>query len=98
MLVEHLVALRLKPTTTAAEVDALLATVRRLPEQIPGILDLQCGRNFSPGRAHGYEVALRVRFAGRAELAAYGPHPAHQPVSARIAELCADVLALDFEA
>jgi hypothetical protein len=97
-LVEHLVALRLKPTTTEAQVEELLSAVRGLPAKVPGILELRCGRNFSPERAHGYDIGIRVLFPGRAELAAYGPHPEHLPVRARIAELCADVLAVDFEA
>lgn len=96
-MIVHMVALRLKPSTTAAEADALLDAVRRLPDQVPGILELRCGRNFSPARAHGFDLGVEVRFPGRAELQAYGPHPDHQRVSARIAEICADVCALDFE-
>ncbi len=97
-VVEHLVALRLRPGVDPGAVDGLLAAVRGLPAVVPGILELQCGRNFSPARAHGFDIGLRVRFPGRAELAAYGPHPEHQAVLARIQELCDDILALDFEA
>ncbi len=96
-LVEHLVILKLKPTTADAEAEALLASIRALPHKIPGILDLQCGRNFSPGRDHGFHLGVRVRFTDRAALAAYGPHPEHQPVSARLRDLCDDVLAIDFD-
>ena len=90
-------AFRLKAGVSPDEVESLLAAIRGLPAAVPGILELQCGTNFSPARAHGYDLGLRVRFVGRAELEAYGPHPAHQPVLARVRELCDDVLALDFE-
>jgi len=96
-VVEHLVALRLKPETSRADADALLAAIRGLPAQVPGILELQCGWNISPARARGFELGVRVRFPGRAELAAYGPHPAHAVVSARIQQLCAEVLVLDLD-
>lgn len=97
-MVEHLVFLRLRPGVADADVEALLAALRGLPALVPGILEMQCGRNFSPERAQGYDLGVHVRFPGTAELAAYGPHPAHQAVRARIAELCSDVLALDVEA
>ncbi len=92
-----MVALKLKATTTSQDGDALIEAIRRLPERVPGILELRCGRNVSPARAHGYEIGVFVRFPGREELQAYGPHPEHQAVSRHIQELCADVLALDFE-
>jgi len=92
-----MVALRLRAATTSEEADALMEAVRRLPEKVPGILELDCGRNFSPARAKGFDLGICVRFAGRAGLEAYGPHPDHQVVSRRIAELCEDVFAVDFE-
>ena len=90
-------ALKLKATTSAAEADALIEAIRRLPDKVPGIVELQCGRNFSPARAQGYDIGVHVRFPGRAELAAYGPHPDHTPISARIGEICESVLVIDFE-
>jgi hypothetical protein len=97
-VVEHLVLLRLRPGVGDGEVEGLLAALRGLPARVPGILELQCGRGFRPERAHGFDLGLRVRFPGRAELEGYDRHPDHQAVRARIAELCSDVLALDFEA
>jgi hypothetical protein len=97
-VVEHLVLLRLKPGVTPEEVDGLLAAIRGLPARVPGILGLQCGRNFSPDRAQGYDLGIHVRFARREDLAAYGPHPEHQKVVARIQDLCAGLIAVDFEA
>ncbi len=89
--------LRLRPGVAEEDAQTLIGELRALAGEIPGIMDLQCGRNFSPARAHGYDIGLRVRFPGKSELAAYGPHPAHQRVLERIGQLCADVLAVDFE-
>ena len=97
-MVEHLVLLKLKPATTSEQADELLAAIGSLPGRVPAIAEMQCGRNFSPARAHGYDIGIRVRFPGKAELTAYGPNPEHQKVVARIMELCDDLIALDFEA
>ncbi len=89
--------IRLKPDAPRADVDSVLAGLRGLRQKVPGILDLSCGWNFSPGRDHGFHLGVRVRFTDRDALAAYGPHPEHQAVLARLREVCEDILAIDFE-
>lgn len=96
-LVEHLVLIQLQPDAAREEVEGVLAGLRALRGKVPGILDLQCGWNFSPGRDHGFHLGVRVRFTDRAALAAYGPHPEHQAVLARLKTVSQDVLAIDFE-
>lgn len=96
-MVEHLVLLQLRPGMTRAEGDDLLARLRGLPATVPGIEALQCGWNFSPERAHGFDLALRVRLSDRDALSAYRSHPDHRRVLTVIEERCADILALDFE-
>ena len=96
-MVTHVVLLRWKPTTSPEEAGATLAAVRGLADAVPGIVELRCGENFSRERAAGFEAALVVVLRDRAALAGYADHPRHLPVKARIAALCAQVLALDFE-
>ncbi len=96
-MLEHLVLLRLKPGVARDAGDDLLARLRGLPATVPGIAALQCGWNISPERAHGFDIALRVRLQDREALAAYRGHPDHQAVLAVIRERCGDILAVDFE-
>lgn len=96
--VEHLVLLKFKPETTPPQRDALLAALRGLPEKVPGIMTFHCGPNFSPSRAQGFDIGIHVQFPSREALAAYGPHPEHQTVLAQITALCADLIAVDFDA
>ena len=96
-LVEHLVTIRLKPEAAREDVEAVLAGLRGLRDKVPGILDLSCGWNFSPGRDHGFHLGVHVRFVDRAALAAYGPHPEHQAVLTRLRQVCDDILAIDYE-
>ena len=95
-MIEHLVWFKLKPEVTSEQTRDLLEGLRALPAQIPGILHLACGEDFS-GRSQGYQVGLVVRFESREALANYGPHPAHETFIATFRPLWESVMALDFE-
>lgn len=96
-VVVHLVLTRLKPAATPEQLQRAIAALRALPGQVPGLLELDCGANVSPDRAQGYGFGLSARFASRADLAAYGPHPAHQAAAARLREVSEELAVLDFE-
>lgn len=96
-MIEHIVLFRWTPEAAPEAVAQVMEGLRGLRQQIPGIIDLQCGEDFS-GRAQGYSHGLVVRFETRAALDAYGPHPAHQQVvQTLINPIRGGVLALDFE-
>lgn len=96
-MVEHLVLFRWKAGVDSAAIESALEGLRALKEQIPGILELTCGPNFSE-RAKGFDAGLYVRFVSRSALDSYGPHPAHQRVvNELLTPIREDVIALDFE-
>jgi hypothetical protein len=96
-MIEHIVLFQWKADASQESVNRVMAELRALKGKIPGIVDLSCGTNFSD-RAKGYTHGLVVRFADRAALEAYGPHPEHQRVVQNfITPIRADVLALDYE-
>lgn len=96
-MIEHIVLFRWTPEAAPEAVAQVMEGLRGLRSQISGIVDLQCGEDFS-GRAQGYTHGLVVRFETRAALDAYGPHPAHQHiVQTLIAPIRDSVLAFDFE-
>lgn len=96
-MVEHLVWFKLKDGVTTDEKGAMMSALRALKHQVPDILHLACGEDFS-GRSHGFEIGLVVRFATRAALDAYGPHPDHAAFGNNFRHLWDEVRALDFEA
>ncbi|HWI54037.1 MAG TPA: Dabb family protein [Symbiobacteriaceae bacterium] len=96
-MVEHIVCFKLKPEITAQQEQEFIEMLRGLKGKIPAIVDLSAGRNFSPERGQGFTVGLVVRFNDKAGLATYGPHEHHQPVKARVGEICESVLAVDYE-
>jgi hypothetical protein len=96
-VVEHIVIFKWKEDAPPDKIAEAIAGLKALKDEIPGIISLTCGENFSP-RSQGYECGLLVRFVDRAALEAYGPHPAHQAVvQTLISPIRTDTIVVDFE-
>lgn len=96
-MVEHVVLFKTTPEATPAQVERMVAELKRLRERIPGIVDLSVGYNFCD-RNQGFNVGLVVRFTDRAALETYLPHPAHRGcVEEFITPIKADVIVVDYE-
>ena len=81
----------------AAERTAILDALKGLRTTVPSLRSLEVGENISPARAQGYTHILYETFDDRAGLAAYGTHPAHVPVAARMRAATAQLIAVDLE-
>ena len=77
MVVEHIVLLKIKSDTTQQQMDAITEGVYSLKSEIPGILDISFGADFS-GRSQGFTHGLVVRFESKEASIAYQTHPAHE--------------------
>ena len=76
-MLTHIVLVTIADDAPEERVEALVAGLRALPDQIPEIVDYQVGRDL--GLAEGNaEVAIVARFASAEDLATYVAHPAHQ--------------------
>lgn len=96
-MVEHVVLFKTKPGTTDEQKQNLITALKALKDQIPGIVHLTAGPNFSD-RSQGYDLGLSVRFEDRASLDAYGPHPAHQACVAQfVIPIREDIIVADYE-
>jgi hypothetical protein len=96
-VVEHVVLFRWKAGAAPEAIAHVIEGLRGLRNEIPGIVDLSCGENFSE-RSEGFHCGLVVRFADRAALDAYGPHPAHQAVvQERLLPIRDAVVVVDYE-
>jgi hypothetical protein len=96
-MIEHLVLFQWTADASPEAIAHVVTELRALKGQIPGVVDLTCGTNFS-SRSQGYTHALTVRLTDSAALEAYGPHPAHQRVVQEfINPIRAAVLAVDYE-
>jgi hypothetical protein len=96
-LIEHVVLFRWKADAAPDAIAHAIAGLRDLKGQVPSVMDLSCGENFSD-RAQGYQCGLVVRVADRAALDGYMAHPLHRAVvEERINPIRDGVLAVDYE-
>ncbi len=96
-MIHHLVWFKLKDGISGEEKAELKANFEEMVPQIPQILDMACGEDFS-GRSRGFDWGLWVKFASREDGQIYDKHPAHQAFIAKSKHLWSDVVALDFHA
>jgi hypothetical protein len=92
----HVFAFRWKPGVTEQQKQHVAAEIRKLQGQIPGLLETSVGVNISP-RGLGYELGGVMKFADKASLDAYGPHPVHQKLVSWLMPLI-EPLEVDFKA
>lgn len=96
MAVQHIVWLRFNDGVAEGERMAALDAIAGLQGRIDGIEGIQTGADFS-GRGGGFTHAAIVTMRDRAVLDAYGPHPAHKEVQARLGPIVAELRVVDFE-
>lgn len=96
-MIEHIVLLKFSPETSQEQKDEALRRLEGLGSQLPGIVDIHAGYDFS-NRAKGFEGALTIRFESREALQNYGPSEEHQAVVRYLDEIgTVDRLVVDFE-
>ncbi|WP_160723040.1 Dabb family protein [Bacillus sp. USDA818B3_A] len=96
-MIEHIVLLKFSSKTTEEQKQELIRKTLLLRNEIPGIMDIRQGNNFSD-RSQGFEMGLTVRFEDRTSLENYGPHPSHQEVFSYLQEIgLEDSIIVDFE-
>jgi hypothetical protein len=79
MTVHHMVWLELDSGLSVAKATEMFGKVAGLLKQIPGVMDVKAGRNFT-ARAPNITHATLVTLKDKEALAGYGPHPKHVEV------------------
>lgn len=96
-MIQHIVLFKFEAETTDDQIDEAARRLRHLKHELPGIIDIQAGRNYSP-RSKGYALGLAVQFKSKADHERYTPSPEHQSVVSYINSIGqTDSLAVDFE-
>ena len=96
-MIVHIVLFKWKEDTAPEAIAEAMENLRELKEQIPEILEISCGENFTE-RGQGFQHGLVVKFSDRSSLKTYQVHPAHQKVVKNLIKpIEADILALDYE-
>ncbi len=95
-MITHIVLLQPKSEVTDEEIAAALEHVKALQKEIPGIIDVQTGKNMSTYN-QGYTHGFVMRFEDNEHLKAYAPHPAHQKVSQELQHISQKIIDFDIE-
>ncbi len=96
-MITHVVMLKFKAGVSDAEVTDLEENFDALPEKITEIQSYEFGRDVV-GSQRSYDFALVAVFANLETLRQYQDHPAHCAVVRKLKKMCAEILAVDFEA
>jgi len=80
----------------AASARAIKSRFEGLIGQVPGLLRLELGLDFS-GLSHACDVVLYSEFSDKASLAGYADHPAHRKVVADLEGLRISRHQVDYE-
>jgi|FaiFalDrversion3_1042247.scaffolds.fasta_scaffold45670_1 quinol monooxygenase YgiN len=95
-MINHLVLLKLKPTTSVQERGQLIAQWTALAEQIEGIVQIQVYEDILHTE-DSFDLGMFVTFTDKAGLRRYGENPDRQAVSALTRSLCERVVLFDYE-
>jgi hypothetical protein len=96
-MLRHFVAFEFKSTTSAADVDKVIASFRELQKTVPQVQSIESGVNISPEHLNkGLTHAFFVTFANEKDRDIYLTHPEHEKFKVLIKPLVADVLVMDF--
>ena len=93
-MITHVVLLQPKSEVTVIEITTALDHVRALQDAIPGIIDVQAGKNISDYN-QGYTYGFVMRFVDAKHLKAYAPHPTHQVVSEELQRISEKIIDFD---
>lgn len=99
-MIKHIVMWRLHEQANGVNKDtnAQLAKqkLEALVGQIPGLLKIEVGRDFSCGEMSG-DLVLYSELASKQALADYASHPAHVEVVKFILSICSERRVVDYE-
>ena len=93
----HVVSLKFKDGTSAADIKKVEDAFRALKTKIPQIASLEWGiNNSSEKHDKGFTHIFILTFNSEADRAVYLPHPDHKAFGAVLGPVMADVMVLDY--
>lgn len=95
-MIIHIALFKWKPEVKKELIDKLIADICNLNIDIPQIVEISAGENFSKWNKE-YTHAVIVSFRNRADLDAYRNHPTHKPIADACDAYEADSIGFDFE-
>jgi hypothetical protein len=95
-MITHVVMMKFKDDISTEDIDALESLFEKLPDQIEEIQSYDFGRDVVRSE-RSYDFALVSIFANLDTLKRYQAHPDHQVVVKKLRDMCADIIAVDYQ-
>lgn len=96
-VLRHVVLFKFKDSATKADIQQIVESFRKLPEQIDGIRNFEWGTDVSPeGLSNGFTHVFFVTFEDEQSRDAYLPHPAHEAFGGIVGPHLEKVLVVDY--
>ncbi len=96
-MIDHLVLFTVKEEASPEDVDDMLQSLRALRSNVPSVIDLSVGENFSE-RGGPYTHGLFARFQTPDDLQAYLKHPEHRAAADKLNTLAnSDRIVVDYD-
>jgi hypothetical protein len=96
-MIRHILLLQQRAGATSQDIDACRAGLAGLVGSMPGLMNFHWGHNIAPPeRRGGFTHGFSMDFVDQASLDAYGPHPQHQVVAAKVRETFERIVVFDF--
>lgn len=96
-VLRHVVSFKFKEDASDCQVQEIEKAFVALKGKIPGILDLEWGKNNSPeGLEKGFTHCFIVTFKDEKARETYLPHPDHKAFVSILKPILADVYVIDF--
>ncbi|MGW5565815.1 Dabb family protein [Streptomyces tendae] len=76
-MIIHVSSMRLKPHVSEAAINQVFQALQAIPRDVPGVLEVRCGRNVSR-HAGDHSHVVFVRAEDDEALEAYRAHPDHR--------------------
>jgi hypothetical protein len=96
-VLRHVVLIKFKDSSSAADIEKVVTAFAALPTKISEIKDFEWGTDVSPeGKAEGLTHCFLLTFATAADRDAYLPHPAHREFGALVVPHIDKVCVVDY--
>ncbi len=96
-LLRHVVMFKFKATSSAEDIQHVIAQFKALPSKIPAIAEFEFGTDNSPeGKADGFTHCFLLTFKSEKDREIYLPHPDHKAFGAALGPHLDKVLVFDY--
>lgn len=96
-MIRHILLIRFKTKTTAAEIESLKQAFKIMSYSIQGIDGFEWGSNDSPeNKNKGYRHSVMITFKDETARQHYLPHPEHLKLKHVLRPLLEDIIVFDY--